>query len=202
MSVTLGIELRIPRCPHCNVDNPSMTTRAGFDTKDSEGRGKRTWRAYGCARCGGVVTACAPQEGMEVGGMFPQPVMVDLSISGKAHRFLTQAIHSIHAPAGAVMLAASAVDAMLKEKGYSDGSLYARINAAASDHLITKEMATWAHEVRLDANDQRHADSQADLPSEADAQRCVEFALALAQFLFVLPARVQRGLEDAAKKAT
>ena len=34
------------------------------------------------------------------------------------------------------MLAASAVDAMLKEKGYIDGSLYARINKAAEEHLI------------------------------------------------------------------
>ena len=51
------------------------------------------------------------------------------------------------------MLAASAVDSMLKEKGYKDGSLYKRIEQAAGDHLITAEMASWAHEVRLDAND-------------------------------------------------
>ena len=68
------------------------------------------------------------------------------------------------APAGAVMLAASSVDAMLKEKGYNEGSLYARIGQARDDHLITADMAEWAHEVRLDANDQRHADEAAALP--------------------------------------
>ncbi len=91
------------------------------------------------------------------------------------------------------MLAASSIDAMLKEKGYKDGSLYDRIKQAAKDHLITEEMAVWAHDVRLDANDQRHADDQASLPDEEDASKCIEFAQALAEFLFALPARVERG---------
>ena len=111
----------------------------------------------------------------------------------RAKDFLTQAIASVHAPAGAVMLTASSVDAMLKAKGYREGSLYTRIDAAANDHLITEEMSAWAHEIRLDANDQRHADEEAPLPEAADAEKAIEFAKALAQFLFVLPARVERG---------
>jgi hypothetical protein len=93
------------------------------------------------------------------------------------------------------MLSASAVDAMLKIKGYNEGSLYHRIEQAVSDHLITNEMATWAHEVRLDANDQRHADEAAALPTSQDALRVLEFASALAEFLFVLRGRIQRGLQ-------
>lgn len=95
------------------------------------------------------------------------------------------------------MLAASSVDSMLKAKGLIDGSLYTRIDKAASDHLITPEMATWAHEVRLDANDQRHADDAAPLPTHDQAQKCIDFALALGQFLFVLPAKIQRGIATA-----
>ena len=91
------------------------------------------------------------------------------------------------------MLTSSAVDAMLKDKGHKDGSLSARIEAAAKAHLITEEMAAWAHEIRLDANDQRHADEAASLPSAADAEKAIEFASALAQFLYVLPARVAKG---------
>jgi hypothetical protein len=53
------------------------------------------------------------------------------------------------------MLCASAVDAMLKAKSYKDGTLYGRINQAAKDHLITPEMAKWAHDVRIEANDPR-----------------------------------------------
>ena len=95
------------------------------------------------------------------------------------------------------MLAASAVDSMLKLKSYKEGNLYARIELAAKEHLITADMAKWAHDVRLDANDQRHADDSAPLPSVEDAKRCVDFAQALAQFIFVLPARVQRGIAEA-----
>jgi hypothetical protein len=57
-------------------------------------------------------------------------------------------------------------------------------------------MARWAHQVRLDANDQRHADEAAPLPGSKDARRVVDFALALAQFLFVLPAQVDQGIVE------
>lgn len=138
------------------------------------------------ARLGGEPTPDIEQ-------MWPSAQTVDESIPVRARQFLTQAINSIHAPSGAVMLAASSVDAMLKEIGLVKGDLYGRIKTAAEQHRITAEMAEWAHEVRLDANDQRHADQGAELPNESDAQRAIEFVSALAQFLFVLPSRVKRG---------
>jgi hypothetical protein len=95
------------------------------------------------------------------------------------------------------MLAASSVDAMLKAKSYHDGTLYSRINKAAEDHLITQEMAQWAHEVRLDANDQRHADESVPLPTSEDAKKCIDFVLAFGEFLFVLPSRVRQGIVNA-----
>jgi hypothetical protein len=95
------------------------------------------------------------------------------------------------------MLAASAVDAMLKAKSLSDGSLYARINQAAQAHLITDDMAEWAHAVRLDANEQRHADENSVHHTTETATRAVDFVTALGDILFVLPARVQRGRAEA-----
>jgi hypothetical protein len=125
--------------------------------------------------------------------MWPAPQAVADELPQRAKDYLSQAVASIHAPVGAVITAASAVDAMLKTKGYKDGNLYSRIDKAAEDHLITNEMAAWAHEIRLDANDQRHADNDAPLPTSEDALKVIEFARALGQFLFVLPARVERG---------
>lgn len=110
---------------------------------------------------------------------------------------MAQALASLHAPSGAVMLAASAVDSMLKLKGHTEGSLYSRIESASKDHVITPDMAKWAHDVRLDANDQRHAGEGASLPSSADAERVIDFATALADVMFVLPGRVQRGIKQA-----
>lgn len=193
----LESNLIIKRCPHCNVDNPNLTKTAIFETNSFNGNNKRIWVTYACQRCGGVTTAWAYQFNSEIQQMFPNAISLDSSIPHRAKAYLDQAIDSLHAPAGSIMLSASSVDAMLKEKGYKDGSLYCRINKAVEDHLITKEMADWAHEVRLDANDQRHADESVDLPTEKDAQITIDFSLALAQFLFVMPSRVQQGIEKA-----
>ena len=184
----------LERCPHCSVHRPLMGRFHTVQTKDHANRNSRFWSFYKCNNCGGVVTAAGSQDGSIASEIYPEPRNVDDAIPERARQYLKQAIDSIYAPAGAVMLAASAVDAMLKEKNYKDGSLYKRIEKAVEEHLITPEMATWAHEVRLDANDQRHADDNATLPLEKDAQRVINFASALAQFLFVLPQMVQRGI--------
>jgi hypothetical protein len=91
---------------------------------------------------------------------------------------------------------------MLKDKGLKDGSLYDRINQAAERHLITPDMARWAHQIRLEANDQRHSDEEAKLPTEEEARRSLTFALALGEVLYVLPARVTRGIEETKQKPT
>ena len=189
-----GSQLAMDRCPHCNVARPSLNLQWQNGTKNFAGINPRFWSIYACATCGGMVMACSPNDQQhDVTDTWPSAQTVADVVPDRAREFLAQAIASLHAPAGAVMLAASSVDAMLKEKGYKDGSLYDRIDKAAQAHLITEEMAAWAHEVRLDANDQRHADEGAALPGEADATKVIEFTKALAQFLYVLPARVARG---------
>lgn len=193
-----GEQLPLDRCPTCSVARPHMTARQGFATTNHQGKNPRRWVVYSCGSCGSAVLTSGPNvQNAEITGIWPAPRSVADEIPDRARAFLSQAINSINAPSGAVMLAASAVDAMLKDKGFKDGSLSARIKKAAESHLITSEMADWAHDVRLDANDQRHADEQSELPDEASAERVVEFAQALGQFLYVLPARVQRGRKAA-----
>lgn len=199
---TLSQNLVLPRCPHCNVDSPNLFTVHRHETRDHSGANQRRWIFYSCGRCGGVVIASAANFDQEVREVYPQSPQVDQDLPEKAKAYLEQAFMSINAPAGAVMLAASAVDAMLKDKKYVEGSLYTRIEKAAADHLITEDMAKWAHDVRLDANDQRHADQAGSLPTQTDAKRAIDFAAALGTFLFVLPARVRRGLTEAAGKKT
>jgi hypothetical protein len=156
------------------------------------------WSIYSCGTCGKLVVAWANDHNQTVQEYFPKYDTIDLEIPERPRAYLKQASESLHAPAGAVMLAASAVDSMLKAKGYSDGTLYARIDNAAANNAITSDMAEWAHAVRLDANDQRHADEGVSLPTSDDAQRAIAFAATLAQLMFVLPARVKRGLKGEA----
>ena len=194
---TLDNQLELSRCPHCNVNNPNLSKIHHCETYDHSGRVLRRWMIYKCANCGNLVTAWSPNFGQEAIQIFPEPHSLDELIPERPRAYLQQAIESLHSPAGAVMLAASSVDSMLKLKGYKEGSLYTRIEQAAQQHLITADMGKWAHDVRLDANDQRHADDNVPLPSVEDAKRCVDFAQALAQFIFVLPARVQSGIAEA-----
>lgn len=189
----LAGNLAISRCPHCGVANPTLQRNHHLDTHAHDGSNRRFWSVYVCGTCGGLVTASATSNGGDVQAYYPANEAIDLDLPERPRALLHQAVESVHAPAGAVMLAASSVDAMLKIKGYVEGSLYARIEKAVADNLMTKEMAAWAHAIRLDANDQRHADMAAVLPSEADAKRCIDFAKALGEFLFVLPSRIQRG---------
>jgi hypothetical protein len=98
-------------------------------------------------------------------------------------------------------MAGSAVDAMLKSLGYSEASLYSRIDKAVEDHKLTTEMGDWAHEVRLGSNRPRHADKDKPNVSADEAQQSVEFAEALGYFLFVLSSRIKKGTE-AAKAAS
>lgn len=203
--MNLEQNLILSRCPHCRVDQPNMglVTSPPIQTVNHSGRAVAWWGLYKCGRCGGCVLAKADDKGGYVSATYP-PVenAVPATVPPTARTYLTQAINSRHSPAGAVMLAASAVDAMLKAIGLKEGSLYKRIDAAAATHVITEEMAAWAHDVRLDANDERHADDEIALKTETDAERCIEFASALAQFLFVLPEKVRRGREAAKKAAS
>jgi hypothetical protein len=97
-------------------------------------------------------------------------------------------------------MAGSAVDAMLKRLGYEKGHVYDRIDAAVRDHKLTENMGKWAHEVRLGSNRPRHADKENPHVSDRQAKQSVDFAEALAFFLFVLTKQIERGTE-AAKKA-
>lgn len=194
--------LKISRCPHCSIDQPNLRAEWGnFNTRADNGSNMRFWNVYTCARCGGVVIAYAYNQGGNVVSYYPESSRIDENLPLKVKSFLQQAIDSTFAPAGSLMLCASAVDAMLKEKGYKDGSLYTRINKAAKDHLITQDMSNWAHHVRLDANDQRHADNDAELPTVDDAKKAIDFTRTLSEILFTLPSKVRRGLEETAAKS-
>lgn len=191
----LSQQLVVDRCPHCSVANPTLGKMWESETRRFDSTNRRCWRVYKCTRCGGLVSAYAQQWEGSIGGMYPNYERAAETIPQKARDFLNQAMDSLQSPAGAVMLAASAVDELLKQKGYKTGKLYPRIDKAAKDGAITREMAKWAHQVRLDANDQRHADEGAPLPTEKEAKQSIELAVALAEFMFVLPSKVSEGLE-------
>ncbi|MBW1613662.1 MAG: DUF4145 domain-containing protein [Deltaproteobacteria bacterium] len=194
--VALEKRLNLKRCPHCQIANPNIIQQNHFETQDANGGNQRIWITYVCQSCGGALLGSRTKSGNQAQQLFPEPTMIEECIPEKAREFLNQAINSLNAPAGSIMLSASSIDAMLKDIGYKEGSLFERIEKAVKDNRLTPGMSEWAHLIRLEANDQRHADDKAELPNEEDARKIVDFAIALAQFLYVLPNKVKMGIEE------
>jgi hypothetical protein len=157
--------------------------------------GPRFWATYHCSACGGAILAMSQVDGGEMLECWPPAITIAAQVPERARVYLHQARETLAWPEGALVLCAAGVDLMLKQKGFKDGGLKARIDQAAKEHFITADMAKWAHQVRLDANEHRNAD-------ENDARRCLNFALALAEALYVLPARVTHGIEETKEKVS
>ncbi|MGQ3353780.1 MAG: DUF4145 domain-containing protein [Phreatobacter sp.] len=194
------------RCPHCGVASPAVSKVWQQSLGGTNRRGNRVWTAFHCASCGGVILTVNPIDsrgniGQEIESVFPQEKVAHEDIPPVARKYLQQAIDTIFAPDASAVMAGSAVDAMLKELNYTEGSVYSRVEQAWKDHKLTEGMKNWAHEVRLGANRPRHADSENPHVSPQEARQAVEFAEALGQFLFVLSAKVDRGIA-AAKSAS
>lgn len=136
-------------------------------------------------------------QGVTVDVLLPNRRTVASEIPDRAKRYLDQAISSLAAPDGAAMLAGSAVDAMLKGRGFEKGTHYQRIEEAVKSGLLTKEMGEWAHAVRLGSNNPRHADDDAPHMTSEETVLLIEFATMLGHILYVLPSEVAKGKEKA-----
>jgi len=199
----LSSQLILDSCPHCGRANPTLVLEGQpIQTRAHNKINPRFWGVYACRTCGGLVIAGGQlvknnePYATVLKEIYPSISAISDSIPEKPREFLRQAQNSLHAPAGAIMLSASAVDAMLQDKDYKKGTLNQRIDEAAKNHLITEQMAEWAHQIRLDANEQRHADEDAPLPTGKDAELAFDFAVAFAEYLFVLPSKVTHGIKD------
>lgn len=190
----------VERCPHCSVSPPLLLQMWRGGTPSTDGV-KRQWGFFACVKCGGGIAAAS---GLNSALLDRYPVEVYPSIRSAhedipviARQFLQQAFDTLHAPDAAGVMAGSAVDAMLKELGYEKGSVYERIDRALADNKLTEGMAAWAHSVRLGANRPRHADKEKPHLSVEEAKQSVDFAEALGNFLFVLSAKIERGIAAA-----
>lgn len=200
-----SIVYEVGRCSQCGVASPLLSL-VGKPSKHFKDDSNRTWWHFTsqCSRCRRHVLFYGWTENHETPSIGSDPSLVRVrdtyptipqaadELPERAKRFLQQALESLHAPDGALMLAASSIDAMLKDKGLKDGSLYSRIEAASKDGLLTTQVRDWAHEIRLSANEPRHADDEFEGAGFYDANQVIEFAKALSDYLFVLPARVRK----------
>ncbi|TIL22513.1 MAG: DUF4145 domain-containing protein [Mesorhizobium sp.] len=198
----------VPSCPRCNRANPAFVNVGGTVALPMDQYGLNNViffsGVYRCTTCGRTVLAESQLMNVQgqpaqipVQNLLPRPQDIDAAILGKPRQFLSDALTSLNAPTASIMASCSAIDAMLKEKGVGrldpsgkERSLYKRIEEAVGLGILTADMAKWAHKVRLDANDQRHADDDAPIPSQSQAQSIFDLANGLAEVLIVLPSKV------------
>ncbi len=197
MQKQLSTSLPLERCPHCAMAQPHLARIT--ERENTRRGGDRRWGVYECPACGGLVVAVtrAGDPAHVIIECYPAaPNDLPEAIPTRPREYLRQARDLLTQPTGSVTLSSGAVDAMLKEKGLKDGRLYERIHDAVAQHLISEDLAQWARQVGLDPNDPRYGDEWAPMPSLEEARRCLDFALTLADILFVLPARVTRGIAE------
>lgn len=209
-------QLALSRCPQCGIANPNLEMM--YRSPVLTGKLNSTERVYVvwmCATCGDcIMSRHHAQLDINIGdnvvvrnGLWPTTAKVSSTIPQPAASYLQQAMDSLAAPDGATMLAASAILAMLKAKGHNKSSkLYEAINSAIQANELTPELAAWAHKLRLDANDPRHADDEAPHRTVEEARELVAFSTMLAEIWFVLPHKIQAlshvqvGTEENAQK--
>lgn len=206
----------VSRCPQCSAAKPTLHLQKVILGKGSDAQHAWGWAVFQCSSC--LEICCFKgyfrrgdyhRSAEEYFGEIEQKafqIMPDVAEDfsdwpDRAQKYITQAINALEAPDGAVMLAGSAVDAMLKENGLTEGTLYNRIQKAVEINLLTPAMGEWAHTVRLSSNNPRHADLDQPHATLDEAKATIEFAKALGQFLFVLPAKINRGKAAAEKAA-
>ncbi len=127
----LSNKLMLPSCPHCGISTPNLTKVFEMLSNNYNQSNQLKWRIYKCDACGELITASAHEYEKEIIKSFPESKTVNDSISQVPKEYLSQALSSLHAPSGAVMLASSAIEAMLKDKGYKDKNLV-RVQGARS----------------------------------------------------------------------
>jgi hypothetical protein len=193
----LGDQLqKVPNCPHCGISFPLLDKVWASEQpvpRSDKGLPSR-WAAFRCTTCGHIVTAKgkegAPEGNPQIVQIYPDIWEVGELVPESVSNYLTQAHRTLASPDASVVMSASSIDAMLKDNGLTEGSLYKRIDQAANNGILTQKMADWAHRVRLDANNPRHADGQTPHMTEEDAKRAFDFANALTEYLYKLPSRM------------
>ena len=191
-------KFHIDSCPHCQINKPNLQQVYNANFRDSENSKKGTWYVFCCNNCYKLVTVeTAFDSPTNITKYFPSNEIISKDIPYPAKKYLEDAIKTVSSPSASILVASRSLDEMLMEIGYEDKNLYDKLKHASADGNITSDMESWAHKVRLVANDERHSKKYSSEATEEDAKNTIELLKAFAQYLFVLPAMIQTGIKTA-----
>jgi hypothetical protein len=90
-----------------------------------------------------------------------------------------------------ILMARTVIEATAKAKGFTSGTLSAKINALRDEQYIRPAIADLAHEIRFFGNDMAHGDID-DAPTAEDAEEILALMAEVLAEVFQGPARLQR----------
>jgi len=191
-------------CPHCSAAHATFTARGEFGVP-----GSQMWRVLlECPVChAGVVAHVLAMAGAPSGHngplvpphfqnlqLFPTRPSVGApeNVPDEVKRLFIRATEALrrHPPDtdSAAMLVRKCLEVALAQKfGATGGRLVDRIDKLVNDGQLTREMATWAHGIRLDGNEAAH---EATEPDVENTRQLLFFLQVFLLYVFTLPAMV------------
>ena len=148
--------------------------------------------------CFGAVVAYYKFDDQRFSYHFHQPQWqahrVSDAVPDRPRQMLQSANDARHTAIACVAAAVRAVEAMMAEVGYRERrlGLQKRIDKAVEERKLPPLMADLAHDVREIGNETHTDEEPEPLTTQADAEQALKFANLLAEYLFVLPAEVEK----------
>ena len=187
-------------CPHCGAQNASFTV---FSEYRHPARGDEIHAFLSCGVCGGSAVAVFSARRGDLGlreylpsypdnfhlqDFHPRPAIPEAPahLPENVRIYYLEAVADVKArPNAAGAMFRKALDVGLKTiEPDGKGNLLVRIDAAAAAGRITKDLAEWAHRIRLEGNDASHDED----PYTADeAHGLHRFTELVMMYLFTLP---------------
>lgn len=172
------------------------------EKKKANSSKKLNFDLYQCRNCMGFVHVLwsAQEFGSSMQGLYnfyvlPAPIGKPRPSDcwpENVQRYWTQAHEALRRESwdAAVVMARSALQLALRDKGAVKGTLYSEIENLASKGILPPLIKDWSHEVRDLGNDSAHPDSQAPQPSSQDAEDIVHFLDSTLMYLYDFPKHV------------
>lgn len=177
------------RAFHAEKSKPNSSKRLNFDV-------------YQCTNCNGYVHVlwsaaefASGFHGLHAYRILPWPIEKPEASENwpdAVQRFWTQAKNSLNGENwdAAALMARSALQSAMREKGAIGKDLKAEIENLASRGILSPLMKDWSHEVRELANESAHPGETAPPTDPQDARDIVQFLDFLLLYLYDLPRQI------------
>jgi hypothetical protein len=188
-------------CAFCLEKGNFALAFHGEKRKPNSGK-KLNFDLYQCTNCMSFVHVLwsaqefpSSMQGLYAYHVLPWPIgkaIPSENWPSAVQRYWTQAHESLRVGNwdAAVVMARSALQFTMRDKGATKGTLYAEIEDLANKGTLHPLMKEWSHEVRELGNDSAHPDPQAPPTDPENARDIVQFLDLLLGYLYDLPKHI------------